>query len=395
MKITFDAKELISASEWVIKVSPNGSVIMDISENGVVTFRAEGNPGMRSITLNAHIEDVGEGDKDSYSFSGPHLDKMISALMKKKADGQVVFEFSPHVSETKVSYNGLKFPVALLFSSGVLPVDNERFSPIGSADYDDLIDSLRSANKLTGSLFKNSTQFTATSMIDMTFSAEDSTISIMGTDKTTLGVFFIPFIPDDDYIVDKPSRFLIMPDLNNLKTDSDVVTISESPESMKLDFGGGKIATIRKQQADLLPWDKLMKKIKNPKARQGEVSIRAVIRDIMTSSDIAISLIPASGEAAMKKIIIMKAGHGNLSISAANENSPVDVISTEYEGDEKKVLFNYDELKSALSALSSNEVYLKYADDDSPVVIEPIQQDGSVDDSVFLLINPPYANRKR
>lgn len=387
MKITFDAKELIAASEWVIKVAPNGAILMKVLENSTVIFRAEGNAGMRSITLNAHIDDM--DGKNSYDFSAPHLDKMISALMKKHADGQVSFEFRPHAEEAMVSYGTLKFPVALLFGSGVLPSDSEIFSPIGTADYGDLMEYLRSANKLTGK------QQNAESMIDMTFDAADSTISIMGTDKVVLGVFYLSFIPDDEYKSDKPSRFLVVPDLNNLKTDADVVSISESPESMKLDFGGGKIATIRKQEASMLPWGRLLKNVKSKSAREDEASIMVDVHNVITSSDIAISLISQADSSIGRKIIVMKICDGKISIRSEEDNSPVDSISTDYQGDEKIIRFNYDELKTALSALSSENVYLKYANDDVPVVIEQISQDGEIDKSVFMLINTPMSNHKR
>lgn len=388
MKITFDAKELIAASEWVIKVAPNGAILMKVLENSTVIFRAEGNAGMRSITLNAHIDDM--DGKNSYDFSAPHLDKMISALIKKHADGEVSFKFRPHAEEAMVSYGTLKFPVALLFGSGVLPSDSEIFSPIGTADYGDLMEYLRSANKLTGK------QQNAESMIDMTFDAADSTISIMGTDKVVLGVFYLSFIPDDEYKSDdKPSRFLVIPDLNNLKTDADVVSISESPESMKLDFGGGKIATIRKQEASMFPWGRLLKNVKSKSAREDEASIMVDVHNVITSSDIAISLISQADSSIGRKIIVMKICDGKISIRSEENNSPVDSISTDYQGDEKTIRFNYDELKTALSALSSENVYLKYANDDVPVVIEQISQDGEIDKSVFMLINTPMNNHKR
>lgn len=387
MKITFDAKELIAASEWVIKVAPNGAILMKVLENSTVIFRAEGNAGMRSITLNAHIDDM--DGKNSYDFSAPHLDKMISALIKKHADGQVSFEFRPHAEEAMVSYGTLKFPVALLFGSGVLPSDSEIFSPIGTADYGDLMEYLRSANKLTGK------QQNAESMIDLTFDAADSTISIMGTDKVVLGVFYLSFIPDDEYKSSKPSRFLVIPDLNNLKTDADIVSISESPESMKLDFGGGKIATIRKQEASMFPWGRLLRNVKSKSAREDEASIMVNVRDVITSSDIAISLISQAGSSIGRKIIVMKVCDGKIAIRSEEDNSPVDSISTDYRGDEKTIRFNYDELKTALSALSSENVYLKYANDDVPVIVEQISQDGEIDNSVFMLINTPMNNHKK
>lgn len=387
MKITFDAKELIAASEWVIKVAPNGAILMKVLENSTVIFRAEGNAGMRSITLNAHIDDM--DGKNSYDFSAPHLDKMISALIKKHADGEVSFEFRPHAEEAMVSYGTLKFPVALLFGSGVLPSDSEIFSPIGTADYGDLMECLRSANKLTGK------QQNAESMIDLTFDAADSTISIMGTDKVVLGVFYLSFTPDDEYKSGKPSRFLVIPDLNNLKTDADIVSISESPESMKLDFGGGKIATIRKQEASMFPWGRLLKNVKSKSAREDEASIMVNVRDVITSSDIAISLISQAGSSIGRKIIVMKVCDGKIAIRSEEDNSPVDSISTDYRGDEKTIRFNYDELKTALSALSSENVYLKYANDDVPVIVEQISQDGDIDNSVFMLINTPMNNHKK
>ena len=91
----------------------------------------------------------------------------------------------------------------------------------------------------------------------------------------------------------------------------------------------------------------------------------------------------------------MKVCDGKIAIRSEEDNSPVDSISTDYRGDEKTIRFNYDELKTALSALSSENVYLKYANDDVPVIVEQISQDGEIDNSVFMLINTPMNNHKK
>ena len=377
MIMTFNADVLAGAVEWVVKVSMDGVVLMDVGDgSSSVRFRAEGGSGMRSISVPVRIENRRSG---TVPFSGPHLNLMAAALRHKSGDGDAVMTIERNPITVPVSYMGLKFPVAVLTSSGRIPSDSERFSPIGSMSYHDFMWALKTAGKLTGR------QLTAVSMIDITFDAGTGLMSVMGTDKTVLGVIKAPFIPDDVFRKHKTTRFLVLPDINNLRTDSEDITISESDESLRMDFGGTRVATIRKQRMRMFHWPEVVAHQSEDGVRVNDVSIDVDASALSTSTSIIMSVRGAVNEG----VIQFAVKDGSMSIRSTDDDSPVDTITVGYDGGMKRFALHYDELRKIISAVDSDIIRIRYASDsDVPIIIEQLDPDSKVDESSFMMIYP-------
>lgn len=383
MKIVFDNTAMFAdAMKWVSSVAgADGAVLMTISAASDVAFRSEGEPGMRRVTIPGHVERP-QGKTDSIAISGPHISQMVRALDRKKAgkkdDSGVVMEI-PDVGPIIISHGHLRFPVPRLVGPSSLQSDRERFSVIGEVDCGDFIGMLRSAQQLSG------TQTGAVSMVDLTFDHKDMRISAMGTDKYVLGVFTTGFQPSSEYVKDceehgKPSRFLLVPAIGGMSlTGIGTIIVSESPDSMALDFGDGRLATMRKQSAEPLRWRLAIERQRPPSRIDSETIIPINVRDLLTSASIVtMGSGDANGSHVGKGIIILTAGHGMVSVKSGVQGSPTDSIATGYEGDDITLRFNMDELKRLLSVMPDEEMnFMTYGD--APVFVES--------DTMTVLIN--------
>ena len=371
MRIRFDdARRLVSALGWVAPLAAgDGAVLMSVDESSV-KFRAEGGPGMRTAVIDAHVSDPESG---SVPMSGPHVMQMIRALQNKHAKGEVSMDV-PADDDMSIIYSHLRFPVARLFGPLSLQGDRERFSPIGDADCGDFMGMLKSAQSLTGS------QSGAISMVDMEFNPETMRVTATGTDKYVIGVFSASFEPSAAYRGDvkesgKPSSFLLIPDMNGLPADTGgMVSVSESPDSVKLDYGDGRTVTFRKQGVKPLGWRR-MKWLK-PEGRDGEgTKISVNVRDLLTSVSIVSMASGTSADGspsgAKTRIISLKAGGGLLSISSEVQGAPSDSIPTGYQGDGVSLQFNADELKKAMQVVPEKDISLvSYGPAPAPIIME-------------------------
>lgn len=376
MKITFDAAKLMNAVEWTTKVSKDSYILLDLTENTAV-FRAEGDAGMRSMEVACSYDDPPE-NKQNYALSSPHLLKMNDALSKKKADGNVFFTLEDDSIQIDVSYENLRFPVTLLSSLGRLPSDSEVFSPIGTAQYEDFIECMKTAEHGIGAISG------AISMMDITFDKDDNTVKMVGTDKFTLIRASVPFIKHDDYNPEKSSRFLIVSESGALRTDSETVFVEESGESMKLSFDNGQVATVRKQATKMTAWNRLVKLATDKKLRKKESSVIVDTAQLLLSSRISM-LLSSKDSMAGGKVVCLKTEDGYLSISSNSDSSPSDKIPMTLEGDDISTKIPFEELLKALSGISAERVRIRYAGDSVPILLESILPDGTTDESIFVM----------
>lgn len=369
MKVTIDAAALMNAVDWTTRVSRESYTLVDVHEDGYVVFRAEGDQGMRSSRIQAaYAEEV--TDKHTFSLSSPHLIKMMGALSKKKADGPVELDLND--DKASITYGYLKFPVAVMSSLGTLASDREKFKSLGTVDYNDFMDAVKTAKIATGA------QLGAVSMLDLTFGKDR--IDVMGTDKFTLVVESIPFEKTEGA---NDSRFLVLPDNCLLKAASERIDIEESDESMKFIFDNGMVATVRKQTAKALNWMKIKSAATRPETRENEKTFTVNRNELLTSADIAISL---AGADQIRRVIVLTAENGELGVSSNGNSSPSDKISVDANNDSRTVMqFSHDELKKAIMSVSAEKLMIKYVDDDVPVIFESVLPDGSIDGNVFIL----------
>lgn len=379
MKIAFDnAAMFADAMKWVSSVAgADGAVLMTVSSASDVTFRAEGEPGMRRATVPGHVERSEDGG-GSIALSGPHISQMVRALDRKKAKTGVVMDI-PDEGPVIISHDHLRFPVPRLVGPSSLQGDRERFSVIGEVDCGDFMGLLQSAQRLSG------TQTGAVSMVDLTFDHKGMRISAMGTDKYVLGVFTTDFQPSREYVNDcdardGSSRFLLVPAIGGMSlSGAGTITVSESPDSMSLDFGDGRMATMRKQSAEPLRW-RLAIERQRPQSRiDSETIITINVRDLLTSASIVtMGSGDMGGGNVGKGIIILTAGHGMVSVRSGVQGSPTDSIATGYDGDDITLRFNMDELKRFLSVMPDDDMrMMTYGD--APVFVES--------DTMTILIN--------
>lgn len=378
MNVTVDAEELNRAVDWATKVSKAGYVLFELCTDGYAIMRAEGDMGMRSARFQMSTsEEITE--KKIFALSSPHLMKMNEALLKKKADGPVTLDFGKDDSEVEMhaKYGYLNFPVAIIVGCTYkLPTDSEDFNEIGSVDYNDFMDILKTADKATDSQ-KNS----ATQALDLTFDYKDDMIQVMGTNKFTMVVTSLSF---EKYGKGDNPRFLILPDVVNFKVNSERIVIEESKESVKFVFDNGQIATTRKLANKKFNWSKVKDNALNPEKRVDDKKFIIDAGSLRLSADIAISLTDA---AAKKKIVVLDITDNKMSINAGGDgNSPSDKIPvrTDVEGN-TVIKFPYDELKRSLSAVSTERVAIRFAGDALPVIFDSILPDGDVDNNVFIM----------
>lgn len=374
MRIRFDdARRLIAALNWVTPLASGDGVVLMRAYEASVTFRAEGNPGMRTASIDAHVADAGS-ERGSVPMSGPHVIQMVRALQDKHAKGEITMDV-PADDNIAVAYSHLTFPIARLSSPFSLQGDKESFSLVGEADCGDFMSMLKSAQSLTGS------QTGAISMVDLEFDSENMRVSAMGSDKYVIGVFTAGFEPSHEYVDDVKERggfssFLLIPDMNGIPAETgDMVTVSESPDSMKIDFGDGKTITFRKQGVKRLNWRK-MPWLK-PEGRTGEgTPISMNVKDLLTSVSIVsmasgFSADGGSSPGARTRIVTLEAENGLVSIRSEIAGAPTDSIPTKYQGRKLSLQFNADELKKAVQALSEEDIsLLSYGPAPAPAIIE-------------------------
>lgn len=377
MNITINCEDLQRAVEWTTKVSRADHVLMDLGTDGYATFRAEGDIGMRSHRV-AYRSDTDITDKLTYSFSSPHLIKMQSALSQKKADGPITIRLDDNAREARAVYAYMNIPIAILSSAGKLPSDNEKFEPVGYVDYDEWMETLRTCDHVTGS------QHGAVSMIDITFDYKNSVIKAMGTDKFTLVAITLPFQKygvDDDK---ENSRFPIQPDLGSLRAKSSRVYLEESEESLRVSYDDGEVATIRKQSAKPLPWEKIKEAALDEEARKDEMKFIIDVNDLAVSSRIAMSYVDPTST---RQILTLKLDDDRIAVSAISTETASDklIVIAENATDGTIMRFAYDEFKKALDSVASDRVEIRYAGDDVPVIFEQVKPTGDIDDSAFIL----------
>lgn len=374
MNITIDAEELLKSIDWASKVSKTGHTIIDLCNDGYVIFRAEGDLGMRSTRVQMS-SDSDIDNKITYAVSSPHLAKAYAALTAKKADGPVTLEFNDDRNDVLFKYGYLHFPVAIITgTTGTLRTDAEKFAEIGSVDYNDFMDALRTANKATGS------QRGATSMLDITFDYDDAVVKIMGTNKFTLVNTTVPF---EKYGEGDDPRFLLLPDITSFKVDSERITIEESDDSVKFIFDNGQVATSRKQAAKKLNWEGIKTKALDETARKDEKIFSVSAADLNSSARIAISL---TDPTETQKVVVLAVEDNKMAIASNGEGSPSDKIATRTDVIGTTIMkFPYDELKKALSAVTAERVAIRYAGDALPVIFESVLPDGKPDPAIFIM----------
>lgn len=378
MKYNVDSQSLMKAIVWNLQAGRKDcSIILSVNPNNTIVLRGENESGMRMAKIDASSDNP-VTKTFSFAIAAEQLNKVQNALNQKKADDKVSLTFKDN--SIIFSYNNLKLPVNLTVAPNSITTDNETFTNIGSINCKELFENLLITSKIVN---QSTSVASSNSLIDMTFDYDSKKAMMRATDRFVIVYNDIYFTPSEDKHDSESSHFLLPPSVANVKIDSDVAFLSESEQSLKIEFDNNFTATFRKQTANFISYDALREQF-NKKRVLNESYFTVGAKKLDISSNI-IAMYSDDSTAEHNVTFNVK---DNMLYVRNNDNTTSDELPIESSNlNNISISLPQDELKKAISSVMSKSDILKvsYVDDKSPVIFEAIMPDKSVSENIYVI----------
>jgi DNA polymerase III sliding clamp (beta) subunit (PCNA family) len=389
MKLTVDAKNFVESISWVTKnydsKDDKAYVALVVSEDGESYLsHANQTSYIKGRLPLVSVDFTGDSENEAgLALEGKFLQRLASAL--GTATGTVELSKSLNKPKTSLDVKSShgKFTIPLVDST-IAPAPE--MTNLGEVDDNEYFDSIQRLAKLCDAV--NAGYLPVLGTVDLKLDAEEGKLSMMATDRYALGEIVVDFTPD-------AAASEILEDLSNLllphenaqlvspsKGLSTSITLVYEEEGKKFgySFADGRVALFSLSNTSPLAYSDL-KKAASSKTKS---SMTVSTNDLKKAIGIVSSLAWEEDS-----VWLDISEDGTLVVSDSNQTNTLAVDSENAVTDSAlRVKFIRPVINEAFSPVSTGKMNLKWADASNAFILEPVLDDGSAVENVFVLASP-------
>lgn len=386
MKLVLDTKSFVDGVGWVAKTLDNKDdksyIALVVNADGI-GYLSHTN-GLSYIKSEIKVDSIelekGE-DEVKLALSAPFVKRFASTLR----DHSAPLTFSKDLNDPRTSLSVTRpqenYTIPLLEVAVGKEPKYETIATVSDGEY---FDTLNKLAKLTDPV--NAGVIPSLGAVDLKLDAQAQTITIMATDRYALGEIVLPFSPEEDSdFYNEPRNLLLTEDRASLISPSkgavDSVELIFEPKSQKFgyNFSDGRIVLFALSTANPIAYGGIKQK-----AAESDISV------LLSVTELRNALASISSLAYDEMSILLSFSKKGIVVSDTKESNTLRVVVEESEGLKEaiQVRFTRSILNEALSPISTNRVRFKFKDANSPFIFEPVFDDDSSAENVFLLAVP-------
>lgn len=386
MKLTITPESFTQAAAWVTKAldtkDTNNFVTLysDGAENSYLSYGA-GSSFMKAPLIGAKIElEAGETEV-ALTLSGLEVKRLSGVLKGNKTELELSKKLSDAKAPLSIKRGTDRFQVQL---SEAKPGTQPSFERLGSVANGEFFDTLNKLAKLTDTA--NAGAIPSIAAVDIKLNPEAETVTVMATDRYALGEIVLPYTPNSSAKFYKDNVNMLIPEhharmVAPARGSVEEVELIHDSASGRLgyEFADGRIALFSLSTADPISYGALLEN-----SESLDCSALLDLNALKTALGTIKSL------SADESSIHLKVSKDNLEVSDMRKKNSVNVGVSEFTvaGDKKthELSFHRKILDEILTPISTARFNLKWGSDESRwVTLEPVFDDDSVADNVFLL----------
>lgn len=386
MKLVLDTKSFVEAVNWVAKTLDNKDdksyIALVVNADGI-GYLSHTN-GLSYIKSEIKVDSIelekGE-DEVKLALNAPFVKRFASTLRDRSAPLTFTKDLSDPRTSLTVTRPQENYTIPLLEARvGTEP----KYEIIGSVSDGEYFDALTKLAKLTDPV--NAGVIPVIGTVDLKLDAAEKTITIMATDRYALGEIILPYSPEagaefyndaKNLLLAEDRASLIAPSKG--KVDSVELIYEAKSQKFGYNFPDGRIVLFALSTADPLSYGAIKTKSADTKG-SALLSVTELRNAISSISSLAYD----------EMSIILNFTKKGIVISDTKETNTVRVNVEEIEGLEEtlQVQFTRSILNEALGPVATNRVRFKWKDAKSAFIFEPVFDDDTAAENVFLLAIP-------
>lgn len=391
MKIKIKTQNFVDAINWSTKnfdlKNDKAYVSMTVKENGTGMLSHENTSSYFNAPFDVSEIDLDNKEEINLALEGAFLTRLSSALTGDTGEVTLEKDFSDMDAPLKVKSTSGKFTIPTLNAKVKKTPEVKNIGEVLNTDF---FDSLQRLSKLCDT--KNAGLLPILETIDITLNKDDedsdANITMMATDRYSLGEISVKFSPDsnNNEFLDESPRFLLPYEvavlINPSKDGAETIRLVNEPKSKKFgySFDDGKLALFALKDASPLEYSSY----KELGKKQSEKKITLKVADLKKAINVVSSLAWTEGnihlEFSEESGLVVSDTNGTNRLSVETE----ELVTTENE----KVNFVRTVINEAFSPISTEKMNLRWTDANKPFLLEAVLDDGTVADNVFVIAIP-------
>lgn len=389
MQLVVDTKSFADAVSWVAKTLDT----KDDKSYIALVVNADGDGYLSHTNGLSYIESPLQIDKIELEDDETEVKLALGAQYTKRLastlrDHSAPLTFSKDLNNPRTSLTVKRpqenYTIPLVEARiGAAP----KYEVIGSVSDGEYFDTLNRLAKLTDPA--NAGVLPVIGTVDVRLDPDEKTITVMATDRYALGEIVIPFVPSAAAEFFGENKNLLIPEerasmIAPSKGSVDNIELIFEGKSSKFGytFPDGRIALFALSTAEPLAYG-VIKKSASGTEGKALISITELRNAIASISSLVYD------ETNIQLTITSK----GLIISDIHETNTLRVTLADTTEIEEPIVVRFSRsiLNEALGPISTNRFNLKWKDEKSAFILEPVFDDDTVADNVFLLAIPERA----
>jgi DNA polymerase III sliding clamp (beta) subunit (PCNA family) len=389
MQLVVDTKSFADAVSWVAKTLDT----KDDKSYIALVVNADGDGYLSHTNGLSYIESPLQIDKIELEDDETEVKLALGAQYTKRLastlrDHSAPLTFSKDLNNPRTSLTVKRpqenYTIPLVEARiGAAP----KYEVIGSVSDGEYFDTLNRLAKLTDPA--NAGVLPVIGTVDVRLDPDEKTITVMATDRYALGEIVIPFVPSTAAEFFGENKNLLIPEerasmIAPSKGSVDNIELIFEGKSSKFGytFPDGRIALFALSTAEPLAYG-VIKKSASGTEGKALISITELRNAIASISSLVYD------ETNIQLTITSK----GLIISDIHETNTLRVTLADTTEIEEPIVVRFSRsiLNEALGPISTNRFNLKWKDEKSAFILEPVFDDDTVADNVFLLAIPERA----
>lgn len=386
MQLVVDTKSFVEAVAWVAKTldtkDDKSYIALVVNANGEGYLSHTNGLSYIKSPLQVDKIELDDDETEVRLALGAQYTKRLAATLR---DHATALAFSKDLNNPRTSLT-VKRPQ----ENYTIPLVEARigtepkYEVIGAVSDGEYFDTLNRLAKLTDP--SNAGVLPVIGTVDVKLDLEAKTITVMATDRYALGEIIIPFSPTADADFYTENKNLLIPEerasmITPSKGTVDSIDLIFESKAQKFGytFPDGRIALFALSTAEPLAYE-VIKKSASQTDGKALISLTELRNAISSISSLVYD----------ETNIQLTISEKGLIVSDIHETNTLRVtIAESTEIDEPIVVrFSRSILNEALGPIAANRFNLKWKDAASAFVLEPVFDDDSVADNVFLLAIP-------
>jgi hypothetical protein len=388
MKLTVDAHNFVEAISWVTKSydtkDDKAYVALVVNSEGEGLLSHSNPTSYMKGRLPVISVDFDGDDADSaeLALEGKFLQRLSSALGAAKGTIQLTKKLNDPKAPLDVKSPSGRFTIPMVTAK---ISEAPTVSKLGEVDDNEYFDSLQRLAKLCDPV--NAGYLPVLGTVDLNLSADNSSLTMMATDRYALGEIVVDFTPEDgaeglleeieNLLLPQESAMLVSPS----KGLSTSITLIHEAKGKKFgySFADGRVALFSLSNTNPIVYHSM----KAAAAANTSNSLTVSTSELKKAIGIVSSL------AWEEDSIWLDITENGLTVSDSNKTNTLAVDSeNRIVSEDYRVKFVRPVINEAFSPVSTAEMNLKWSDHKSAFVFESLLDDGSVVDNVFVLASP-------